>query len=151
MPVPQMPQSSDPSRGVAYQPSDEVDFVVVGAGAAGGVMARELSQAGFRVVVLEQGPWLTSTDFKHDEMWVNYLSGLTNDYEQSPNTLRATEQAVAKVSPAVKYGRVVGGGSVHFTANYWRFHPIDFVERSKRGPGLAGPASSCSATGARPT
>ena len=134
MPVPQMPQSSDPSRGVAYQPSDEVDFVVVGAGAAGGVMARELSQAGFRVVVLEQGPWLTSTDFKHDEMWVNYLSGLTNDYEQSPNTLRATEQAVAKVTPAVKYGRVVGGGSVHFTANYWRFHPIDFIERSKRGP-----------------
>jgi choline dehydrogenase-like flavoprotein len=29
---------------------------------------------------------------------------------------------------------MVGGGTVHFTANYWRFHEIDFVERSKLGP-----------------
>ncbi len=29
---------------------------------------------------------------------------------------------------------MVGGGSVHFTANYWRFHEIDFDERSRYGP-----------------
>ena len=31
-----------------FKTGDPVDFVVVGSGAAGGVMARELSQAGFR-------------------------------------------------------------------------------------------------------
>jgi choline dehydrogenase-like flavoprotein len=31
------------------------------------------------------------------------------------------------------YGRQVGGGSVHFTANYWRFHESDFEERSQFG------------------
>ena len=31
------------------------------------------------------------------------------------------------------YGRCVGGSSVHFTANFWRFHEIDFIERSKVG------------------
>src|SRR5205085_7217959 len=31
------------------------------------------------------------------------------------------------------YGRMVGGGTAHWTANYWRFHEIDFVERSKWG------------------
>ena len=37
------------------------------------------------------------------------------------------------------YGRQVGGGSVHFTANYWRFHESDFEERSQFGdvPGAA--------------
>jgi choline dehydrogenase-like flavoprotein len=33
----------------------------------------------------------------------------------------------------VEYARLVGGGSVHFTANYWRFHPDDFRERSILG------------------
>jgi len=45
------------------------DFLIVGAGAAGGVVAKELATAGFRVVVLEQGPWLRERDFQHDELW----------------------------------------------------------------------------------
>ena len=48
-------------------PSDAVDFLVIGAGAAGGVVAKELATAGFRVVVLEQGPYLNERDFTHDE------------------------------------------------------------------------------------
>ena len=35
---------------VQYQPSDEVDFVIIGSGAAGGILAKELSTNGFRVV-----------------------------------------------------------------------------------------------------
>ena len=36
-------------------------------GAAGGIIAKELSTAGFSVVVLEQGPRLTEAEFDHDE------------------------------------------------------------------------------------
>jgi choline dehydrogenase-like flavoprotein len=115
-----------------FAPGDEVDFVVVGAGAAGGVVARELSQAGFSVVVLEQGPWLGTSDFRHDELAM-LNAALTNSQKLQPNTLRATEQDEAKVTPAVTYGRCVGGGTVHFTGNYWRFHEIDFIEASKQG------------------
>ena len=50
---------------------DEVDFVVVGSGSAGGIVARELSLAGFSTVVLEQGPYLRPGDFTHDEWSVN--------------------------------------------------------------------------------
>ena len=117
-----------------FRPSDVVDFVVIGAGAAGGVMAKELSTAGFKVVVLEQGPWRHEKDFAHDEVDVMYRCGLTNDFHKQPNTFRKTPAEQAKLQPAVEYGRMVGGGSVHFTSNYWRFHPDDFHERSTFGP-----------------
>jgi choline dehydrogenase-like flavoprotein len=116
-----------------FRPSDTVDFIVIGAGAAGGVMAKELSTAGLRVVVLEQGPWHRAADFKHDEVDVMFREALTNDHKKQPNTFRKTSSEPAKRQPAVEYGRMVGGGSVHFTSNYWRFHPDDFRERSVCG------------------
>jgi choline dehydrogenase-like flavoprotein len=119
--------------GVTFQPSDAVDFLVIGAGAAGGVMAKELSTAGFRVVVLEQGPYLNEKDYKHDEIRYTYEAGLTNDTKVQPITFRKSESEHAKPLKAIMYGRQVGGGSVHFTANYWRFHESDFEERSQFG------------------
>jgi choline dehydrogenase-like flavoprotein len=118
---------------VKYRPDDEVDFVIVGSGAAGGVVAKELSTAGFRVVVLEQGPWRTEKDFIHDELKV-FDGLLTNKFDVSPNTFRKTEKEKAKQQPCVLYGRGVGGTSVHFSANFWRFREIDFKEASVHGP-----------------
>jgi len=106
---------------------------VIGAGAAGGVMAKELSTAGFRVVVLERGPYLTEKDYRHDEIRYTYQPGLTNDTKVQPITYRKNESQPAKLVRAIGYGRQVGGGSVHFTANYWRFHESDFEERSQFG------------------
>jgi choline dehydrogenase-like flavoprotein len=119
--------------GATFRPSDPVDFLVIGAGAAGGVMAKELSTAGFRVVVLEQGPYLTEKAYTHDEIKFTYQPGLTNDPKVQPITYRKNETEAAKRVKAIEYGRQVGGGSVHFTANYWRFHESDFEERSQFG------------------
>jgi choline dehydrogenase-like flavoprotein len=116
-----------------FRPSDVVDFLVIGAGAAGGVVAKELSTAGFSVVVLEQGPYLTEKDYRHDEIRYTYQAGLTNDTKIQPITYRKNESEQAKPVKAIMYGRQVGGGSVHFTANYWRFHESDFEERSQFG------------------
>jgi choline dehydrogenase-like flavoprotein len=119
--------------GPAFRPRDPVDFVVIGAGAAGGVVARELSRAGHTVVLLEQGPYLRASDFNHDEFASYQLEEITNNHRSQPNTFRTSEQEEAKARAVIQYARLVGGGSVHFTANYWRFHEIDFVERSRRG------------------
>ena len=59
---------------------------------------------------------------------------LTNHPELQPATFRKIPQEKAKRHRALVYGRMVGGSSVHFTANYWRFHEIYFIERSKVGP-----------------
>ena len=62
-----------------FPAKDAVDFLIIGAGAAGGVIAKELATAGFRVVVLEQGPYLRERDYSHDEIKYTYQPGLTND------------------------------------------------------------------------
>jgi choline dehydrogenase-like flavoprotein len=116
-----------------YKTSDEVDFVIIGSGAAGGILAKELSTNGFRVVVLEQGPYLTEADYTHNEISVLGEDLLTNHPKLQPTTFRKTPQEKAKQQRALVYGRSVGGTSVHFTANFWRFHEIDFIERSKVG------------------
>ena len=118
---------------VTYKTSEEVDFVIVGSGAAGGVLAKELATTGFKIVVLEQGPWISPSEFSHDEIKTFQESQLTNDPKRQPQTFRKTPQDKAEKHVAVIYGRLVGGGSVHFTGNFWRFHEIDFVERSHRG------------------
>jgi choline dehydrogenase-like flavoprotein len=116
-----------------FDAQSQVDFVVIGAGAAGGIIAKELSTAGFAVVVLEQGPYLKEKDFDHDEVRQFWRAALVNDWSKQPTTFRKTPNAKARVQPAIMYGRMVGGGNVHFTANFWRFHEIDFIERSKLG------------------
>jgi choline dehydrogenase-like flavoprotein len=118
---------------IRYKPSEVVDFVVIGSGAAGGVVAKELSTAGFSVVVLEQGAYLKEKDFSHDELGVGFNHAIANDPKLQPSTFRTKASETAKVEQRYDYGRLVGGGSVHFTANYWRFHPNDFRERSVFG------------------
>jgi choline dehydrogenase-like flavoprotein len=120
-----------------FSPGEVVDFVVVGSGAAGGVIARELSVAGFSVVVLEQGPRLSAADFEHDELKYLLLHGITNGPDQNPQTFRQnlSDTAVRRqggLNP-LTYARIVGGSTTHFTANYWRFREIAFNERSVLG------------------
>ena len=76
---------------------------------------------------------MAEKDYKHDEIKYTYQPGLTNDPKVQPITYRKNESEQAKPLKAIEYGRQVGGGSVHFTANYWRFHESDFEERSQFG------------------
>lgn len=115
---------------------EPVDFVIIGSGSAGGILARELSVAGFDVVVLEQGPYRTTGEFDHDELAIlfndEYVGGMRGG---DPQTFRPDENTVATVPdfPAAYYARMVGGSSVHFSANFWRLRPVDFREHSVFG------------------
>lgn len=122
-----------------YQTRQEVDFVVVGSGSAGGIVARELSMAGFSTVVLEQGPYLRPGDFthdKHDEWTVAENEELRwGPRKGHPQTFRRYEHEKAELTsgPNLGYAHNVGGSSVHYSGNFWRLRPIDFMERSVRG------------------
>jgi choline dehydrogenase-like flavoprotein len=119
-----------------FKTSETVDFIVVGSGAAGGIIARELSQAGNSVVLMEQGPRMAPGDFEHDELKYRQLSGITNNPAVSPQSFRDDPAKKAVSRPGrnpLTYARIVGGSSAHFNANFWRFHEIDFNERSVLG------------------
>lgn len=128
------------SEHVTYDTRKPVDFVIVGSGSAGGIMAKELSVAGFSVVVLEQGPYRRANEFTHDEYSVLFAEELLGQSsKRDGQTFRhfESEEAVDNGFAPARYARTVGGSSVHFTANFWRFHEIDFNERSQIG-GISG-------------
>ena len=58
----------------------KTDVVIVGMGAAGGVAALPLTNAGLKVVGLEAGGWLNPRDFAPDE--------LRNNNRNWPQTIR---------------------------------------------------------------
>jgi choline dehydrogenase-like flavoprotein len=122
---------------VTYALDDEVDFVVIGSGSAGGIIARELSTNGFKVVVLEQGPFRTKEDFTHDALNVFLFEGLQGGGNRNnQQTFRSDASETAEVPQRMPafYAHGVGGSSVHFTANFWRLREVDFKERSLLGP-----------------
>ncbi|MEC8950362.1 MAG: GMC family oxidoreductase [Pseudomonadota bacterium] len=120
---------------MTFPTRDEVDFVIVGSGSAGGIIAKELSAAGHSVVVLEQGPHLQATDFTHDEWGIDHNYDMKWSTRQGyPQTFRKSENEEAELRDTVcGYAHNVGGSSVHFSGNFWRFRPIDFIEASVRG------------------
>jgi choline dehydrogenase-like flavoprotein len=124
-------------HGVRFDTRTEVDFVIVGSGSAGGILAKELSTAGFSVVVLEQGPYRRMQDFTHDELSVLFNQEFYGGWPgHDPQTFRqrADQTATVPEAPPAGYARTVGGTSTHFSGNFWRLRPIDFKERSLLGP-----------------
>jgi choline dehydrogenase-like flavoprotein len=116
-----------------FNPNKEVDFLVVGSGISGGIMAKQLSAAGFDVVVLEQGDYLHEKDFRYDQLKRTSRSSLLST-DANPVTFRQSDKEKAVLTSAFHYGRCVGGGTVHYSGSSWRHHESDFRERSIFGP-----------------
>jgi choline dehydrogenase-like flavoprotein len=114
-----------------FRDTDEVDYVIIGCGSAGGVLLQRLSRAGFRVVALEAGPfWDTERD------WVSDESGSHKLYWED---LRITGGTDPLAFGANNSGKGVGGGSVHWAAFTPRFHPSDFEVYTRDGLGADWP------------
>ena len=110
---------------------ETTDVVIVGVGAAGGILAAELGKAGMKVIGLERGPRLTTEDFTpHDELRFFQRQDLRPDVKRQPVTWRPNANTRANPLPTLGYGNQAGGGTVHYGAVSWRFHEDDFRARS---------------------
>ena len=114
-----------------YRDADEVDLVIVGCGAGGGVLSQRLGRAGWKVVVLEAGPfwdpdrdWVSDEAGSHRLYWTeNRLIGGDDPVELGQNNS----------------GRGVGGSMIHYAGFAPRFHPSDFQTATRDGVGTDWP------------
>jgi choline dehydrogenase-like flavoprotein len=117
----------------------DADVCIVGAGAAGGVVALELARRGLRVIVLESGP---RHDFARRREYVRRYLGHQNPW-RTP-LLELDRHTVGGSQPyrlEGKRARGVGGSTLHWEGYALRLHASDFRLRSLHGIGEDWPLS----------
>lgn len=117
-----------------------VNAVIIGAGAGGGVVAKELSTAGMSVVLFERGGWARYDDHDHDELFSQRTTVLGNAYGpdgRSPRVMVTLDGKEKVLLPHEGgYGNnaaCVGSGTVSYGAMGWRFMLEDFKMKSTYG------------------
>lgn len=115
--------------------------VVVGAGAGGGVVAKELACAGLSVVLLERGKWLTAFDCRKDDLRNQRVTTLGCGFGPDDERYRRVSvdetghEEIVKPSNG-KYNNnaaCVGSGTVTYGAMAWRYMEQDFRMRTTYG------------------
>ena len=117
------------------------DAVVIGAGAGGGVVAKELAVAGLGVVLLERGRFYRPDECRKDDLRNQRTSILGNntgpDDEGNPRVAVDLAGKARIVLPSQgaysNNAACVGGGTATYGAMAWRFHPTDFRMKSEYG------------------
>ncbi len=138
------------------------DAVVVGSGISGSIIANELSQKGFSVLILEAGPQHDLTIPGYETYLSNFYSAVSKDnnapFLRNRNAPMARSNDVQRLQPGQpntgsylvqngpfvtdsSYSRVVGGTTMHWEAKTPRMLPGDFEMRSRYGQGLDWPVS----------
>jgi choline dehydrogenase-like flavoprotein len=118
-----------------------VNAVVIGAGAGGGVVAKELSTGGLSVVLLERGRWQSFHDHTDDELFSQRTTVLGNAFGPDDQHYRRVVQrddgSTQIVLPSEggynNNAACVGSGTIAYGAMAWRFMPQDFRMRTTYG------------------
>ncbi len=118
-----------------------VNVAIVGAGAGGGIVAKELSEAGLTVALFERGGWASFEQHDHDELISQRTTVLGNafgpDDERHLRLIQDDAGGWRLVRPSEPgYGNnaaCVGSGTVSYGAMAWRFMAQDFRMRSTYG------------------
>ena len=118
-----------------------VNAIIVGAGAGGGVVAKELAVQGLSVVLFERGGWPDYDANINDELISQRTQVLGSafgpDHLKHPRVSIWADGSRHRVTPIKGgYGHnaaCVGSGTVSYGAMAWRFMPEDFKLKSTYG------------------
>ena len=118
-----------------------VNAIVVGAGAGGGVVAKELAEHGLSVVLFERGDWPVYDKHINDELISQRTqilgSAFGPDHLKNPRVWVNPDGSRQVITPiSGDYGHnaaCVGSGTVSYGAMAWRFMPEDFKMKTTYG------------------
>ncbi len=120
-------------RMARYAENDSVDLLVVGAGAGGITLSQRLARKGWRVAILEKGPF-----WDPDRDWVSDEKGAGPIYWTDNRIIGGTEPIEMGKNNS---GVGVGGSMTHFAGYTPRFHPSDFEVKTRDGVAVDWPIS----------
>lgn len=119
----------------------DFDVCVIGSGAGGGPVVWTLAAAGYSVLVLEKGPWLTEQDFYKDELACCRRSVYTPELADEQHVIEDRDTDGNWVGEATSEsgwdfwnGNCVGGSSNFMSGFFYRLKPQDFRLLSEYGP-----------------
>ncbi len=108
-----------------YGHDEPVDMLVVGAGAGGATLAQRFARRGWRVLVLEAGPF-----WDPDEDWVSDEAGSHGLYWTEDRVIGGEDPVELGKNNS---GKGVGGSMIHYAGYCPRFHPSDFETWTRDG------------------
>jgi gluconate 2-dehydrogenase alpha chain len=107
------------------------DVVIVGMGAVGGLMSKELASAGLEVVGLERGAMPEFEDYAFKDSIRAFARRQFEERSRNePILSRAGKGAPTRATYPSTPGNVVGGGLLSWTGSASRFSPGDFKVRT---------------------
>lgn len=126
------------------------DAVIVGSGVAGAIIAKQLSEQGKHVLILEAAPSTDLTLKGYQSYLDTFYGAVAKDanspYPVNPNVLSPNQtgdyfKETGPLPLGGSYTRVAGGTTMHWEAKTLRMLPDDFQIRTKYGHGLDWPIS----------
>ena len=114
---------------------------MIGSGAGAGPVIFELSKAGYRVLVLEKGPWLKTSDFAKDEISATRRSVYFPNLRDEQHVLERLDddgnwvaRSTFETGNDFWNGNMVGGSSNLMSGYFHRLKPNDVKLLSAYGP-----------------
>ena len=112
------------------------DILIIGAGAAGAAAAWNLSGNGFKILCVDQGPYINPKNYSFSQP--NWESYKLEKFNINPNVrkLKSDYPINDKNSPiSIANFNAVGGSTILYSGHFPRFHQSDFETKTLDGVG----------------